>query len=129
VDINEIRRSNLRFLVQEHAGGNLARFVDEKLQGQVSYKAIQRVTSPEATRNLGSTLARQIETQLHLEHGWMDQDHSGTAHTTAVPGGRSERIMQLAQAIEGLRPDRRVLVEQLVNELAEPAPKRRRKKK
>ena len=116
MDIHEIRRTNLRLLVREHAKGNLAQFVD--LADLPSYKALQKVTSPRALRNLGSRLARKIEVQLNLEPGWMDHDHSGTVHTGMVPGGRSERVMQLAESIESLPPGRRLLLEALVKELA-----------
>ena len=129
MDIHEIRRSNLRSLIQEHANGNLAQFVEVNLGGLTSYKGLQRVTGPGESRNLGSRMARQIEAHLQLEPGWMDQDRSGTVPTGMIPGGRSERVMRLAQSIESLPPHKRTLVEQLVGALAEPASKRRRKKK
>ncbi len=129
MDIHEIRRVNLRSLIQEHARGNLAQFVEVTLRGSMSYKGLQRVTGPQAARNLGSMLARKIEAQLHLERGWMDQDRSGMVQAGPVPGGPMERTMRLAQSIEALPLSRRTLVEQLVREFAEqPAKPRRRKK-
>jgi hypothetical protein len=129
VDIHEIRLRNLRSLIQEHASGNLAQFVEVTLGGLTSYKGLQRVTGPQAGRNLGSMLARKIEAQLQLERGWMDQDRSGTVQTGTVPGGRMERAMRLAQSIEALSPSKRTLVEQLIKEFAEqPAKPGRRKK-
>ena len=114
VDIHEIRRRNLRTLINEHANGNLSRFVEMTLGGLTSYKALQHVTGPRAGRNLGSALARKIEAQLQLERGWMDHDRSGTVHTATVPGGRSARVVRLAELIESLTPRIRVLVEKLV---------------
>ena len=113
-DIHEIRRRNLQVLVDEHAGGNLTRFVEVTLKGLMSYKGLQHVTSPGKKRNLGDMLARRIEVQLHLQRGWMDHDRSGTAHTAMVPGGRSERVVRMAELIESLTPRIRALVEQLV---------------
>lgn len=129
VDIHEIRRRNLRLLIAEHANGNLSHFVEVTLGGLASYKGLQHVTGPRAVRNLGSTLARKIEAQLQLERGWMDHDRSGTIHTGAVPGGRSERVVRLAESIESLPPPMRVHVEQIVEALAERPSKRRRNKK
>jgi hypothetical protein len=129
VDIHEIRRRNLRTLIAEHANGNLSHFVEVTLGGLASYKGLQHVTGPRAARNLGSALARKIEAQLQLERGWMDHDRSGTVHTGTVPGGRSERVVRLAESIESLSPPMRVLAEQLVNALAGRSSKPRRKKK
>ena len=113
-DVHDIRRRNLRFLIDEYAGGNLTRFVEVTLGDSMSYKVLQRVTSRKMKRNLGSTLARRIEKQLQFERGWMDHDRSGTVHTATVPGGRSARVVRLAELIESLTPRIRVLVEKLV---------------
>jgi hypothetical protein len=125
VDIYEIRRRNLRALVEEHANDNLSQFVEVTLKGSTSYKGLQQVTGPRAARNLGSALARTIEVQLQLERGWMDQSRSGTDCTRTVPGGRSERVMRLAESIESLAPPIRVLIEELVRVLAKQASKSR----
>ena len=118
MDIYEIRRSNLLLLIDEHANGNVTRFVEWTLNGSISYKGLQRVTTeatgPRKRRNLGSTLARRIEKQLQFERGWMDHDRSGTVHTMTVPGGRSERVVRLAESIESLTPPMRILIEKLV---------------
>ncbi len=129
VDIHEIRRRNLRTLINEHANGNLSRFVEVTLGGLTSYKALQHVTGPRAGRNLGSALARKIEAQLQLERGWMDHDRSGTVYTGAVPGGRSERVVQLAESIESLPRPVRVHLEQIVKALGKRTSKARHKKK
>jgi len=129
VDIHEIRRRNLRTLIDEHANGNLSRFVEITLGGVTSYKALQHVTGPRAGRNLGSALARKIEAQLHLERGWMDHDRSGAVHTATVPGGRSERVVQLAESIESLPQPVRGHLVQIVKALGRGALKGRRRKK
>jgi hypothetical protein len=118
VDIHEIRRSNLRFLIKEYADGNLTRFVEVTLRDSMSYKGLQRVVSSGARRNLGSALARRIEAQLRLERGWMDHDRSGTAHTGTAFGGYSGRVVRLAELIESLSPSIRKLLEKLVRALA-----------
>ena len=118
VDIHEIRRSNLRFLVEEYADGNLTTFVEVTLRDSMSYKVLQRVVSSGARRNLGSALARRIEAQLRLERGWMDHDRSGTAHTETAFGGYSGRVLRLAELIESLSPSVRRLLEKLVKALA-----------
>ena len=129
VDIHEIRRRNLRTLIDEHANGNLSHFVEMTLGGLTSYKALQHVTGARAARNLGSALARRIEAQLQLERGWMDHDRSGTVHTGTVPGGRSERVAQLAESIESLPRPVRVHLEQIVKALGRRSLKARQKKR
>jgi hypothetical protein len=113
-DIHEIRRRNLRLLIDEYASGNLYRFVEWTLHGSMSYKSLQHVTGPGRKRNLGAMLARTIEVQLKLPRAWMDQNRSDTVHTEMVPGGRSGQVVQLAESIEALSPRIRVLVAQLV---------------
>ena len=129
MDIHEIRRCNLRTLIDEHANGNLSQFVETTLGGLTSYKALQHVTGPRAARNLGSALARKIEARLQLERGWMDHDHSGTVHTGMVPAGRSERVAQLAESIESLPQSMRIPLEQIVKALGKRPSKARHKKK
>jgi hypothetical protein len=113
-DVHDIRRRNLRFLIDEYAGGNLTHFVEVTLRDTMSYKGLQRVTSQKMKRNLGSTLARRIEKQLQFERGWMDHDRSGAVHTMTIPGGRSARVVRLAESIESLTPPMRILIEKLV---------------
>lgn len=113
-DVHDIRRRNLRLLIDEYAGGNLTHFVEVTLRDTMSYKALQRVTSPKMKRNLGSALARRIEKQLQLERGWMDLDRSCVVQAWPIPNGRSERVMQLAESIASLSPPMRVPIEQIV---------------
>jgi len=61
VDMHDIRRNNLRLLVEEHSNGNLSHFAEVKLDSLASYKGLQHVTGPGGVRNLGSPLARKIE--------------------------------------------------------------------
>ena len=113
-DIHEIRRRNLRLLIDEYANGNLYRFVEVTCKGSMSYKGLQQVTGPGRKRNLGSMLARRIEVQLHLQRGWMDLERSGVVQAWPIPNGRSERVMQLAESIASLSPPMRVPIEQIV---------------
>ena len=118
-DIYEIRRRNLRLLVQEHTNGNLAKFVEWTLNGQMSYKGLENVIRVRFTRNLGSMLARRIEVQLKLPRGWMDHDHSGLiVKPGVIPNGRSERVMKLAEAIAVLPPWIRLHIQKIVEVLA-----------
>ena len=128
-DIYEIRRRNLRFLIDEHANVNLSQFVEVTLRGATSYKALQQVTGPRKARNLGSALARRIEVQLQLSRGWMDQGRSDMAHAVMVPGGRSERVTRLAESIEALPRPVRVHLEQIVKALGKRPSRARHKKK
>ena len=117
-DIHDIRRRNLRLLIDEYANGNLYRFVEVTCKGSLSYKGLQPVTTPTGgprkRRNLGSMLARRIEVQLRLPRGWMDHDRSCVVQAWTIPNGRSERVMQLAESIASLPPPMRVPIEQLV---------------
>ena len=123
-DIHEIRRRNLRLLIDEYANGNLYRFVEVTCKGSMSYKSLVSVNGPGRKRNLGAMLARTIEVHLKLARGWMDHDRSGTVHTAMVPGGRSERVVRLAESIESLTPPIRVLIEKLVTYLKRSVVKR-----
>jgi hypothetical protein len=118
-DIYEIRRRNLRVLVDEYAAGSLTHFVEGTLKGSLSYKALQNVTGPSRKRNLGSMLARRIEVQLKLPRGWMDLERSGVVQAWPIPNGRSERVMRLAESIASLSPPMRVPIEQIVEALKE----------
>ena len=123
MDIYEIRRSNLLLLIDEHADGNLNRFVEWTLKGSISYQALQRITTettgPRKRRNLGPTLARRIEVQLKMSRGWMDHDHSGLiVKPGVIPNGRSERVMRLSEAISALPPWIRLHIQKIVEALA-----------
>jgi hypothetical protein len=124
-DIYEIRRRNLQLLIDEHANGNLTRFVEWTLNGSMSYKGLVGVTRPGSTRNLGSMLARRIEVRLQLVRGWMDHDHSGLiVKPGTIPNGRSERVMRLAESIASLSPPMRLPIEQIVEAISSKFPRR-----
>lgn len=130
MDIREIRRTNLLLLVQEHADGSVTRFVE--VAGLESVKGMLQVTGPSRARNLGSGLARQIESALGLERGWMDRDHSASPDTSAVPGGRTERALKVYSIIENLPTGVREPVEDLIDALVaqkESVKKKRRRRK
>jgi hypothetical protein len=130
LDIREIRRTNLTRLIQEHADGNVSRFVE--VAGLESVKGMLQVTGPSRRRNLGSGLARQIESAFGLERGWMDRDHSAAPDVSPVPGGRTERALKAYSIIEALPVDVREHVERLIDALAAkkgPVKKKRRRAK
>lgn len=127
MDNREIRYRNVRNLVTERAGGSVNRFAD--LVGLETHATISQITGPARSRNVGTRLARRIEKALGLAHGWMDVDHSAPTDTSPVPAGRTERAMKIVRLIERLPDGARKLTEQLIDELADPKPKRRARKK
>lgn len=71
----EIRRENLVRVINAHFGGVAARLA-EKLG--VPLPQIARLTSDAASRrNIGDSLARDIEQAVGLDRGWMDAPHDG----------------------------------------------------
>lgn len=74
MDINDLRRHNLRLVIDLYYDGKAARLADA-LNKQSN--EITRIfsTNPDVVRNVGSKLARSIEQVTNLEHGWMDQLH------------------------------------------------------
>lgn len=73
-DIDQIRKSNARTLAE--AAGSLSAFADKIDRAPTQ---ISRIIGRNATKGIGNRMARHIEETLHLEHGWLDQDHSGQA--------------------------------------------------
>lgn len=66
----DIRRGNLRFLEDQLRGReNLCRTLDK------DPKFISQLIGKNPTRNIGDTLAREIESLLDLDKGWMDNIH------------------------------------------------------
>lgn len=127
MDIREIRRTNLRKLIAELAGGSVGRFADD--MGFESHTILSQVTGPKHSRNVGHSLARRIEKGARLEQGWMDVDHSKPADTAPVEGGQTARAMKVVQLLERLPDGPRQLAEQFIDELVLPAKKRSRWKK
>ena len=81
MDIKDIRRTNLRYQqnLAIKQGLSKADFA-EKVGSSAS--TISQILGSNAVRNLGDDLARKIESQLGLSHGWLDQQHPETTSET-----------------------------------------------
>lgn len=71
MDIKEIRRENLRLLAKEKGGQ--ARLA-EMLGMSLSY--LGQIIGKNPVKGIGDAIARRVEKELELPHGWMDQAHS-----------------------------------------------------
>lgn len=82
MDIAEIRRKNLKLVIEQRCGGvasELARLLDKQPS------ELSRIFSknPAHRRNVGSRLARRIEKVIGKEPGWMDREQ--TTLSAAAP--------------------------------------------
>lgn len=77
MDIKDIRRKNLRYQqnLAIKQGLSKADFADRVGS---SASTISQILGVNAVRNLGDELARKVEEQLGLAHGWLDQQHPET---------------------------------------------------
>lgn len=69
MDVKEIRKANLRYLI----GKGTIRDFAEKADTDPAY--ISQILSAKIARDVGHDLARKIEERFQLGHGWMDQPH------------------------------------------------------
>lgn len=74
MDIKDIRRTNLRYQqnLAIRSGISKADFAEKV---GTSASTISQILGDKAVRNLGDELARKIEQNLGLLHGWLDQFH------------------------------------------------------
>ena len=70
----EIRRENLRYLIQIKYGGVTNRMATETGIQQMQLARVFLKTHNR--RDVGSKLARRIEEAAGLDEGWLDQDHA-----------------------------------------------------
>lgn len=83
MDIADLRRDNLRSLVEERFEGNKAKLA-HAIEREPSY--ISRCLSDKAHRKkIGEDFARHIERALKLGDGWMDRDHSIDTSVSEAP--------------------------------------------
>jgi SOS-response transcriptional repressor LexA len=84
MDISDIRRNNLRLIIERHFAGTAVELA-RALGKQPS--EISRIFSvnPAHRRNLGSRLARRIEAALGKEAGWMDRQQAAAWDDAAPP--------------------------------------------
>lgn len=78
MDINEVRRANLRELREKMGRGAVAKLA---AAGDTDANYISSVTGPNPSRNLGDDVARRIEVGLRMKNGALDMP----------PGTREER--------------------------------------
>lgn len=74
MDIKDIRRSNLRYQQNKALikGQSKEQFA---ITCGTSASTLSQILGNKAVRNLGDDLARKIETNLNLQHGWLDLVH------------------------------------------------------
>ncbi|WP_082916859.1 S24 family peptidase [Pseudomonas sp. JY-Q] len=88
MDINDpnhlrnVRRLRLRELVRSHFGGRQSAFASA-IERSPSYVARLFSDNPSHSRNIGESLARQIEELCNLPSGWLDQSGDEPAVVTA----------------------------------------------
>lgn len=99
--IKEIRRENLRYLLNSRYGGVANRLATA---ADIHQNQISRVLADgPSRRDLGSVLARSIEKAAGLEPGWLDQEHAAAE--------------QILGKISQLNEDQRHAIELLVDQL------------
>lgn len=77
MDINEIRLNNLLILIERFR-------TDKEFCEAVGISATYLPQVKAGTKRLGEVIARRIENAMGLEHGWLDQVHTGAITTPAL---------------------------------------------
>ena len=90
--INDIRRDNMRKLVELHCAGKLKTF-----EAQVGLSQGQASHLNTGFRNIGDNIALRIENAFNLPTGWMDSEHSNNPYEM---DSKSIRKRNLAALIE-----------------------------
>jgi hypothetical protein len=99
MDIATIRRNNLRHLIDTEYGGVDAR-IAEKLDRQPGYISRLFTEKEEHRRNIGASLARDIERVSGKPEGWLDHPH----FPTPASGNEDEALVQ---AIRSMTPEQK----------------------
>ena len=91
MDIKDIRRNNLRYQQNAAIRSGISK-ADFAERVGTSASTISQILGEKAVRNLGDELARKIEINLNLPHGWLDQPHqeveeSGSKDEAKIIGG------------------------------------------
>lgn len=103
MDINDsnqlknVRRLRLRELVATRFGGKQSAFA-EAIERSPSYVARIFSDNPAHSRNIGESLARQIEGMCHLPNGWLDEPKGLGLALSAV----SESKLSAGEAVESI---------------------------
>jgi hypothetical protein len=74
MELQDIRRKNLRALIDQKFDGTIARLA-ELIDRQAGYVSRLLSDNPDHRRNLGEKLARQIEHATGIQSGWLDTHH------------------------------------------------------
>lgn len=77
MEINEIRRGNLRALLDAHLASGKKKKDFAEMIG-IEAPQLTHVTASPPSRNIGDTIARRIETNLGLPRGWLDVAQDAT---------------------------------------------------
>lgn len=96
MDIKEIRRENLRLLAKDKGGQ--ARLA-ELLGMSLSY--LGQIIGKNPVKGIGDAIARRVEKELELPHGWMDQAHSLSTMSPDI-FVRAVRLVEDAMSAEKL---------------------------
>lgn len=80
MNIHDIRRRRLKALVDERFRKSRAAFGEVTgLQSDYVSRLLSGKRPSEGGKNLGESLARELESKLHLERGWFDRDGDAPA--------------------------------------------------
>jgi hypothetical protein len=70
-EVTEIRRENLRRLIDEHGGATAL----AKVLGLKGSSFLAHVAGPNPIKDIGEKAARHIESALNMPGGWLDRRH------------------------------------------------------
>jgi hypothetical protein len=117
--VSETRRTRLEMLIKKY--GSVAEVNAAMGWARTDPKLTQiRNANARAGRSkpyqMGDAMAREIETTLKLEHGWMD-----TPPTYAELHGEEDPRTKVMQLMEAMPPDQWATVVRLVDAVAQPA--------
>lgn len=78
METKDFRRNNLRNLMDSHVRGGKTKAHFAETIG-LPASQLSQLTSDNASRNIGDTIARRIEINLGLARGWLDTPHEKAA--------------------------------------------------
>lgn len=123
MDIHEIRRRNLRKIIEEQFDGSAAELTRQVDIDPSYISRIFIIKKSQHRRNIGNKIARKIEKACGKPHGWMDQPH-GQSQPTEEGGPRlTKEAIKIAWQWLALPKAQRAAVKEMIAALA------RRKKK
>lgn len=100
--INEIRRANMRHLVETHCNGTLKEFAS-----RVGVQTAQASHLNTGFRNIGDNIARRIENAFDLPRGWLDLNREDNGLTPQEPTAQetpaTSPANQLTRTVDALK--------------------------